>query len=129
MLAFLAPKPPRTVVAHLNRLTLDDGKSWIEFKDLSDRFLVRNYWPPVALETTIWGETTAPFKPQCSLHPPLHWHRYQSEKFRVLKGSAAFYVDGEIIAVQVGGECVVPRAAFHSFCTYHLPTMRPVRLR
>jgi mannose-6-phosphate isomerase-like protein (cupin superfamily) len=118
MLSFLATHPPRTQVSSLPRLTFDDGASWIEFCSPYSRFLVRNHWPPASAGSSIGfnSRIEPPFKPQCSLHPPLHWHRFQSETFHVLKGTAKFSVDGKEIVIGEGSEVTVPRAAFHSFC-------------
>ncbi|TLD27425.1 hypothetical protein E2P81_ATG10713 [Venturia nashicola] len=111
MLSFLAVHPKRTKVAHLQTLSFDDGASSIEFKAPSDRYLVINRWPPAASE-----EQTMPGKAQCALSPRLHWHRYQTERFHVLAGTARFTLEREQILAKAGEIVNIPVGAFHTFC-------------
>lgn len=106
MLRFLAKKQIRTITAPLNPIPFDNGLSSIEFKSPTDRYLVINRWPPAS---NIKNRNVA-------LKPPLHWHRQQSETFRVLQGSAEFICDG-VKSIKSAGESVtIPAQAIHTFC-------------
>jgi mannose-6-phosphate isomerase-like protein (cupin superfamily) len=111
MLSFLATQAPRTKVAHLNTISFDDGRSSIEFKPPSDKYLVINRWPPAATD-----EQTIPGKAKCALSPPPHWHRYQKETFHVLSGTGKFWLEGRYILAEEGEVVEIPAGAFHTFC-------------
>lgn len=106
MLSFLAKRTPRTTTAHLNPITFDSGLSSIEFKPPTDRYLVINRWPPASNPRT----------QNIALKPPLHWHRYQSETFHVLEGSAEFTYEGAKSIKSVGESITIPPRVIHTFC-------------
>lgn len=111
MLSFLAIHPKRSRVAHLQRISFDDGASSIEFKAPTDRYLVINRWPPAASEAQ-----TVPGQANCALSPPLHWHYSQTETFHILSGTAKFVLGGEEILARTGDIVNVPAGSFHTFC-------------
>jgi mannose-6-phosphate isomerase-like protein (cupin superfamily) len=105
MLSFLAKHPARTRVAHLSKMTYDDGRSTVNFKPPSDRYLVVNQLPPDA------GTNTR----SSVLAPPLHWHAQQDETFHVLQGAAQFELDGQSSVAGEGHTVHIPRGCFHRF--------------
>lgn len=111
MFSFLATQVPRTKIAHLNTIPFDDGRSSIEFKSPSDKYLVINRWPPASSD-----EETIPGQAKCALSPPLHWHHYQKETFHVLSGIGKFWVEGKDVLVGKGGIVEIPPITFHTFC-------------
>jgi mannose-6-phosphate isomerase-like protein (cupin superfamily) len=111
MFSFLATQTPRTKVAHLNTITFDDGRSSIEFKSPTDRYLVINRWPPASSD-----EETVPGQANCALSPPPHWHQYQKETFHVLSGTGKFWLEGKDILATAGEIVEIPTTAFHTFC-------------
>jgi mannose-6-phosphate isomerase-like protein (cupin superfamily) len=115
MLSFLASKPPRTKIAHLNPIPLDDGRSSVEFKPPTDRYLVINRLPPAASDQDVAAKRV-PNKANCSLAPPLHWHYYQEETFHVLEGTARFTIAGKVQIASAGDVVVIPRQEIHTFC-------------
>ena len=116
MLSFVVRRrPPRTRVAHLNRIYFDDGRSSIEFKSPSDRYLVINYWPPAAADEDV-SSGRVPTKANCALAPGLHWHRHQDETFHILEGTAKFIFKGEESLAIPGNVVVIPKREFHTFC-------------
>ncbi|KAJ6134109.1 hypothetical protein N7523_000431 [Penicillium sp. IBT 18751x] len=106
MLSFLAKRVPRTTTAHLNPIMFDSGLSSIEFKPPTDRYLVINRWPPASSART----------QNIALKPPLHWHRFQSETFHVLEGSAEFTCDGAKSIKSAGESITIPPRVIHTFC-------------
>ncbi len=119
MIPFLARHPPRTRVAHLNKIFFDEGRSYIEFKGASDRYLVINRLPPAPIDESASKNGTSsqaiPSPPNCALNPPLHWHSRQEELFHVLEGKAAFYVEGRKCIATTGEVVKIPEGAFHTF--------------
>lgn len=112
MLSFLAKHPPRTRTAHLTVISFDDGKSSIQFKHPSDRYLVVNKLPP---DPAAPSNTHQPSPPNCALCPPVHWHSGQDETFHVLQGHARFFLDGKAHSATVGDVVYIPKKAFHTF--------------
>jgi mannose-6-phosphate isomerase-like protein (cupin superfamily) len=116
MLSLLTRRsPPRTRICHLDRIYFDSGRSSIEFKSPSDRYLVINYWPPAATDEAVRAGQV-PSKANCALAPALHWHRYQDETFYVLEGTAKFFLEGEERLAGPGDVVTIPMQAFHTFC-------------
>ncbi|KAK5464636.1 hypothetical protein LTS15_001198 [Exophiala xenobiotica] len=117
MIPFLARHPPRTRVAHLNKIFFDEGRSYIEFKAASDRYLVINRLPPAPIDESASdnGGQAIPSPPNCALNPPLHWHSRQEEFFHVLEGNAAFYLEGRKCVATTGEVVKIPEGAFHTF--------------
>jgi mannose-6-phosphate isomerase-like protein (cupin superfamily) len=111
MFSFLSVHPPRTKVAHLNTIAFDDGRSSIEFKAPSDRYLVINRWPPAASPSE-----TVPGQAKCALSPPPHWHYYQRETFHILSGTGKFMLEGENVVLRAGEIAEIPAGVFHTFC-------------
>lgn len=105
MLAFLARRVPRTITANQNPVVFDGGRSFIEFKAPTDRYLVVNRWPPSSSEANR----------NIALRPPLHWHRHQTETFHVLHGTAEFVCDGQKIIKKAGDLITIPAKAIHTF--------------
>lgn len=106
MLSFLARRVPRTITACQNPLVFDGGRSSIEFKAPTDRYLVVNRWPPSSSEANR----------NIALRPPLHWHLHQTETFHVLKGTAEFVWDGRKVIKNAGDVITIPAKAIHTFC-------------
>ncbi|EPS29236.1 hypothetical protein PDE_04185 [Penicillium oxalicum 114-2] len=106
MLSFLAQRISRTITAHHNPLLFDAGRSTVEFKGPTDRYLVVNRWPPASDEANR----------SIALRPPLHWHRHQTETFHVLKGTAEFLCDGQKSLRRAGEVIIIPVGAVHTFC-------------
>ncbi|KAJ5273795.1 hypothetical protein N7478_008920 [Penicillium angulare] len=106
MLSFLAKRVPKTTTAGLNPIIFDNGRSSIEFKSPNDQYLVINRWPPASSEANR----------NIALRPPLHWHRYQTEMFHVISGSAQFTYDGQKIVKTKGQSMIIPTQTFHTFC-------------
>ena len=115
MFSFLAVHPPRTKIAHLNPIPLDDGRSIVEFKSPSDNYLVINRLPPVATDDEV-ASNKVPSKSNCALAPPLHWHYYQDETFHVLEGTAKFTLGDKEKIAHAGDTVFIPRQQFHTFC-------------
>jgi mannose-6-phosphate isomerase-like protein (cupin superfamily) len=115
MLSFLSLHPPRTKVAHLDVITFDDGRSSVEFKPPSDRYLVINRWPPART-----ASDAVPGQAKCALSPPPHWHYYQKETFHILSGTAKFMLEGEQILLRAGEVIEIPAGVFHTFCNASL---------
>jgi len=115
MLSFLAVHPPRTRIAHLSHIVLDNGRSTVEFKAPTDDYLVINRLPPAAADEDV-ERKRVPNKANCSLAPPLHWHSRQDETFHVLEGTAKFTLDGKEKIAGVGETVLIPRQQFHTFC-------------
>ncbi|KIW11863.1 hypothetical protein PV08_09136 [Exophiala spinifera] len=118
MLSFLARTPPRTRVAHLNKIFFDDGRSAIEFKAPSDRYLVINRLPPAPIkhgDDDRKNPDVTPHAPNCALNPPMHWHFKQDEFFHVLEGKAAFFFDGRQRVATAGEVVKIPAGKFHTF--------------
>jgi mannose-6-phosphate isomerase-like protein (cupin superfamily) len=115
MLSFLAVHPPRTKIAHLNRIPFDDGRSIVEFKSPLDSYLVINRLPPAASDKEVETKKV-PNKANCALAPPLHWHYYQDETFHVLNGTAKFTLDGKERIANAGETVFIPKQQFHTFC-------------
>lgn len=115
MLSFLAVNPPRTKIAHLKTIPLDDGRSTVEFKLPSDSYLVINRLPPAATDEEV-ATQKVPNKANCALAPPLHWHYFQDETFHVLEGTAKFTLDGKEKIAQAGETVFIPKQQFHTFC-------------
>jgi len=115
MLSFLAVHPPRSRIAHLSHFTVDNGRSAVEFKPRTDRYLVINRLPPAASDEDVRNQKV-PNKANCSLAPPLHWHYYQEETFHVLEGTAKFILDGKEKIANVGDTVLIPKQQFHTFC-------------
>lgn len=121
MLAFLAKHPPKTKISHLDQLTLDGGRSAVEFKRPGDRYLVVNRLPP-ALSSAEAHKRRLPHKAaNTSLAPPLHRHFWQNEYFHVLGGTAKFTIgSGQAQQERLvsAGEPVVtiPKRQLHTFC-------------
>lgn len=121
MFSFLARRVPRTTISHLDKITLDGGRSAAEFKPPSDRYLVTNRLPPTAppAEAARLGLPHA--GANSSLAPPPHRHLWQDETFHVISGTARFTLGGggrgrtEQLA-GAGEVVVVPRRAAHTFC-------------
>lgn len=105
MLSFLAKRVPRTITANQNPVAFDGGRSFIEFKAPTDRYLVLNRWPPSSSEANR----------NIALRPPLHWHRHQTETFHVLHGVAEFVCDGQKIIKKAGDMITIPAKAIHTF--------------
>lgn len=112
MLSFLAKHPRRTRTAHLTLISFDDGKSSIQFKHPSDRYLVVNRLPPDPASSI---NVQHPSPPNCALSPPIHWHSGQDETFHVLQGQARFFLDDEAHSVAAGDVVHIPKRAFHTF--------------
>ena len=112
MLSFLTRHPPRTRVAHLQKITFDDGRSFIEFKPSSDRYLVINRLPPTRQSST---DDNEPCPPNCALAPPVHWHSAQDETFHVLEGQARFFVNGQPHTATAGEVVHIPQQVYHTF--------------
>ncbi|CEJ62778.1 hypothetical protein PMG11_11268 [Penicillium brasilianum] len=108
MLSFLARRVPRTVTANQNPVIFDGGRSRIEFKTPTDRYLVVNRWPPSSCEASR----------NIALRPPPHWHRHQTETFHVLEGTAEFFCDGQRILKNAGDSITIPAKAIHTFRNY-----------
>ncbi|KAI9930979.1 hypothetical protein ASPWEDRAFT_34502 [Aspergillus wentii DTO 134E9] len=106
MLSFLRTKISRTKTVTNNPVYFDGGRSSIEFKSPSDRYLVINRWPPASTEANR----------NIALRPPLHWHRHQTEQFHVLHGTAKFICGGEDVLKKAGESMTIPMKAFHTFC-------------
>jgi mannose-6-phosphate isomerase-like protein (cupin superfamily) len=105
MLSFLAKKVPRTITANQNPVVFDGGRSFIEFKAPTDRYLVINRWPPSSSDANR----------NIALRPPHHWHRHQTETFHVLEGTAEFLCDGQKIIKKAGDLIIIPTKAIHTF--------------
>jgi mannose-6-phosphate isomerase-like protein (cupin superfamily) len=99
----------------LDKIYFDDGRSSVEFKSPSDRFLVINYWPPAATDEAV-RTGQVPSKANCALAPALHWHRYQDETFHVLVGTAKFFFEGEERLARPGDMLTIPKQTSHTFC-------------
>ena len=112
MLSFLTRHPPRTRVAHLQKIHFDEGRSMIEFKPPSDRYLVINRLPPTTQSS---GDDNEPCPPNCALAPPIHWHASQDETFHVLEGQARFFLDGQARVAAAGDVVHIPQQAYHTF--------------
>lgn len=114
MLSFLAKHPPRTKIAHLDKILLDGGRSAVEFKPPGDRYLVANRLPPAPAS----GASNS------SLAPPPHRHLWQDETFRVVRGTARFTMGrgggggrvGRVLLATAGRVVVMPRRVAHAFC-------------
>jgi len=118
MLSFLAKHPSRTRVAHLSKITFDDGRSSIEFKAPSNRYLVINRLPPASIQEHPGNDNDSnptPTPPNCALNPPMHWHSKQDEFFHVLEGQATFYLGGRRKVAVAGDVVVIPGGQFHTF--------------
>jgi mannose-6-phosphate isomerase-like protein (cupin superfamily) len=117
MIPCLARHPPRTRVAHLDKIFFDEGRSYIEFKAASDRYLVINRLPPAPIDESASdnGSQAIPSPPNCALNPPLHWHSGQEEFFHVLEGKAAFYLEGRKCIATTGEVVKIPEGAYHTF--------------
>lgn len=114
MLKFLATHPPRTRIAHLTSISFDEGRSSVEFKPASHRYLVVNRLPPLSLdEVVVQGK--APNKSNCVLAPPPHWHHSQVEKFHVIRGTALFTLNGTEKRAETGEVVVIPMREVHTF--------------
>ncbi|KAJ5896790.1 uncharacterized protein N7473_006189 [Penicillium subrubescens] len=105
MLSFLAKRVPRTITANQNLVVFDGGRSFIEFKAPTDRYLVVNRWPPSSSDANR----------NIALQPPLHWHRHQTETFHVLHGTAEFVCNGHKIIKKAGDLITIPAKAIHTF--------------
>jgi mannose-6-phosphate isomerase-like protein (cupin superfamily) len=115
MLSFLATHPPRTKMAHLNIISLDDGRSSAEFKSPTDEYLVINRLPPAASDEDV-SQKKVPNKANCVLAPPLHWHHSQMETFHILEGTAKITLENEQQLARPGEKVVIPVQQFHTFC-------------
>ncbi len=116
MLAFLAKHPARTRNAHNNPVFFDDGRSSIEFKPPSNRYLVVNRLPPAgAPDDEVAGGGGASIKANGALAPPLHWHVSQTETFHVLQGTAQFTLDGRRHVARAGDTVTINPGVFHTF--------------
>ncbi|KAL1861522.1 hypothetical protein Daus18300_008785 [Diaporthe australafricana] len=124
MLSFLARRVPRTNISHLDRITLDGGRSVAEFKPQPDRYLVVNHLPPAATPTEAALRGLPHKGANSSLAPPLHRHYWQEETFHVISGTARFTLGGsnardsrrrEQLA-GAGEVVVIPRREAHTFC-------------
>jgi len=102
----------------LSKITFDDGRSSIEFKAPSDRYLVINRLPPASRQEHPDHDNDSnptPSPPNCALNPPLHWHSKQDEFFHVLEGQATFYLGGRKKAAVAGDVVIIPEGQFHTF--------------
>lgn len=121
MLSFLTRRVPRTAISHLDRITLDGGRSTAEFKLPADRYLVINRLPPAAASPQEAARLGLPHAgANSSLAPPLHRHLWQDETFHVISGTAKFTLGrgagGTEKLAGAGEVVVVPRRAAHTFC-------------
>ncbi|KAF2396435.1 hypothetical protein EJ06DRAFT_585299 [Trichodelitschia bisporula] len=114
MLSFLARHPPRTEVAHLTHVSLDEGRASITFHPRSSAYLVTERIPPQASDEDV-RSGRAPTKANSALDPPLHWHAHQDETFHVVRGTARFFVEGKASYATAGAQVTVPERAYHSF--------------
>ncbi|PWY91699.1 hypothetical protein BO94DRAFT_377632 [Aspergillus sclerotioniger CBS 115572] len=83
MFSFLrSPLPPRVNRASQNPIIYEDGRSSVAFypPDTDDNYVFRTTLPP----RTSNSSTSI-------LEPPLHYHTYQTETFRIVKGSIYLY--------------------------------------
>lgn len=115
MFSFLTTNSIRTKISHLDSITLDDGRSSVEFKSPDDRYLVINRLPPAASDQDVL-HGRVPNKANCSLAPPLHWHLRQEETFHVVEGTAKFNIGGKERLAQTGEVVVIPKRQIHTFC-------------
>ncbi|KAF3767333.1 hypothetical protein M406DRAFT_253352 [Cryphonectria parasitica EP155] len=118
MLSFLAKHPPRTKISHLDKFSLDGGRSLVEFKRPASRYLVINRLPPAASDAEARREGLSHNGANSSLAPPLHKHFWQEETFHVMSGTARFTLGtnrAERLAA-AGEVVVVPRREIHTFC-------------
>jgi mannose-6-phosphate isomerase-like protein (cupin superfamily) len=113
MLSWTARLPPRTKVASLETIFYDGGRSSVTFKARSDPYLVINQLPPASGSKSAFEGVPRP--PNCALDPPIHWHAEQVERFHVLEGQAAFYLEGKEQLSNVGDVVVIPKQSFHTF--------------
>lgn len=118
MLSFLAKHPPRSKISHLSAVTLDGGRSAVQFKPPDDRYLVINRLPP-ALSPSDAQRKGLPHKgANSSLAPPLHRHLWQDETFHVISGTAKFTIGSlrQEQLVHAEDVIVVSRRELHTFC-------------
>ncbi|KAG6366720.1 hypothetical protein INS49_000899 [Diaporthe citri] len=120
MLSFLARRVPRTTISHLDRITLDGGRSAAEFKPPADRYLVANRLPPAASAQEAARLGLPHRGASSSLAPPPHRHPWQDETFHVVSGTAKFTLGrgrgGTERLAGAGEVVVIPRRAAHTFC-------------
>lgn len=121
MFSFLARRVPRTTISHLDKITVDGGRSAAEFKPPADRYLVTNRLPPAAPPAEAARLGLPHGGANSSLAPPPHRHLWQDETFHVVSGTAGFTLGsggrGRTEQLAGAGEVVVvPRRAAHTFC-------------
>lgn len=118
MLSFLAKRPPRSRICHLDTILLDDGRSVARFKPPGDRYLVINRLPPALSASEAHRQGLPHTGANSSLAPPLHRHLWQDESFHVIRGIAKFTIGSQRqVRLAVEGDVVViPRQQAHTFC-------------
>ena len=100
MLSFNA-QPPRTRQSHLRTISTEDGRTRVEFlsSDPTSTYSMRTVVPP--------GPT---------IHaPPYHWHKYQTETFKVESGIFLANIEGQEQAITAGNTYSVEPGVYHTF--------------
>lgn len=104
MLPFLRAQVPRTQSAAQNPVEYEDGRSSQTFHGPQDEYLMTQVVPPT--------------RQRSFLEPPTHFHTSQTERFRVQRGTANFYMPYQQTGptvVGARGTAVVPERTFHRF--------------
>ncbi|KAG8856798.1 hypothetical protein FRB96_006302 [Tulasnella sp. 330] len=104
MFSFLQTIVPRTNTAAQNPVFFEDGRSSLEFHTPDHSYMMRHTLPPANVPSF--------------LVPPMHLHLFQSESFKVVSGTGAFFLrptaksPGPVLVSQ-GETIVVPAGAYH----------------
>ena len=103
MLSFLAQRTPRTNTANLNPIPYEDGRSSQHFFNPQAKYMVCDTSPA----------TTAEYR--SFFNPPMHFHKYQTEEFHVVSGTARFFLDGATHIRKPGDIQFIPMGSYHCY--------------
>lgn len=113
MLGSLVAQPPRSRTAGQSKITMDDGRSSMVFRDPSEPYQILVQVPRQATDEEV-ASGAARSKPNTVVVPPYHWHIHQSETFHIRKGTMRATVEGSEVLVGEGKSITIPAQAYHT---------------
>lgn len=118
MLSFLAAAPPRRSIASQNPIIQEQGASRTEFLkvpakgDSSTSSSFDNDYGNLPIGAPIMRSVA---KPGSLVHkPPYHWHKHQTETFRVHSGHFRATLNGKQSSHGAGAHVVIPPGTYHT---------------